>query len=127
MQQQAGHRLVDAALDRTRVVVDRHAEFAQRVQHAEALRDLLETAAGDAAHQHRIGQLAAEARQRQAVPRQRSVDSAVGQVDAAADSAALAQRGLQLARVPADLVGHDRNTNQLIHHCCNSAMSMPPA
>ena len=61
MQQQAGHRLVDAALDGARVVVDRHAEFAQRMQHAEPLGHLLEAAAGDAAHQRRVGQLAAEA------------------------------------------------------------------
>ena len=67
----SGHRLVDAALDRARVVVDRHAELAQRVQHAEAQGHLLEAAAGDAAHDHRIGQPAAEAGDHQAVPAQR--------------------------------------------------------
>ena len=56
VQQQAGHRLVDAALDRAGVVVDGHAEFAQRMQNAEPLRHLLEGAARDAAHERRVGQ-----------------------------------------------------------------------
>ena len=41
-EQEAGHRLVDAALDRARVVPHRHAEFAQRMEHAEPQRDRLE-------------------------------------------------------------------------------------
>ena len=61
--QQAGHRLVDAALDGARVVVDGHAQFAQRVQDAQPHRHLLEAAAGDAAHQDGVGQPVAVARQ----------------------------------------------------------------
>ena len=119
MQQQAGHRFVDAAFDRTRVVVDRHAEFAQGMQHAEPLGDLLEATARDAAHQHRVGQGAAEAGNDQAVPGRRGVDVAVRQIDAAANAAACPQGRLQLARVPAGLVGHDGHGQTRHHASCS--------
>ena len=132
MQQQAGHRLVDAALDGARIVVDRHAELAQRMQHTQPLGHLLEAAAGDAAHQHGVRQSVAEAGQHEAVPGLRGVDAAVGEIDAATRRAALAQRALQLARVPADAVGHDGHARAaaaahgVIHAARSRSMRRPP-
>ena len=53
----------------------------------EALGHLLEAAAGDAAHEHGVGQRGAEARQHEAVPGVAGVDAAVGEIEAAADRA----------------------------------------
>ena len=137
MQQQAGHGFVNTALDGPAVVVDRHTQLAQRVQHTQPLGHLLEAAAGQAAHQHRVGQISAKARQHQAVPggpaMASAIDVAVGQIDAAPRGAALAQRGLQLAGVPADLVGHDGQAQaghrhaSCSHNWRSSAMSGAPA
>ena len=60
-EQEARHRLVDAALDRARVVPHHDAELAQRMQDAEPHRHRLEAAARDGADQHGVGQPIAEA------------------------------------------------------------------
>ena len=51
--------------------------------YAEALGDLLERAAGNAAHERRVGQLAPEPGDDEAVPRGAGVDVAIGQIDTA--------------------------------------------
>ena len=55
-QKEAGHRFVDAALDRLRRIDHRHTQQPQRVQHAQAQGNLLERAGGHRPHDHGVGQ-----------------------------------------------------------------------
>lgn len=125
VQQEARHRFVDAALDRTRIVVDRHAGFAQRMQDAQTQRHLLEGAARDAAHEHGIRQRASEAWHDESVRLPCRIDAAIREIDAARVDTACAKRFFQAARVPAGFVGHDRDARAR-RRKCHGATDRPP-
>ena len=61
LEQECGRRFIDAAFDDAGVVPYAHAAFAQRMQDAEAERDLFKAAGGNGADEGAIGQVAIEA------------------------------------------------------------------
>ena len=105
-QAQRGQALVHRAFDGPPVVVDRNAEIAQRVQHVQVEHHLCQGAAGHPAYEHRIRRPVLEARQDHRVGRIQGQRGGAQRHESAAH-AAFGERALQLAAVPARVVGND--------------------
>src|SRR5207302_6197365 len=111
-QQKGRHRLVDAALDGPSIVVNGHSQLAQRMQHRQAQRDLLEGTGLDASNEYRVGLPLAESGHLYPRLRAFQVDPAVRQARESTLHAQRKKSALQLAAMPAGLVGQDRNAQR---------------
>ena len=119
-QQRRGEELVDRPLDRARAVDDGHAPRHERVQHVDAEDHLLERAARDAAHDHRVAAFEAAHR-----------DVAVDAPDHAGHGheqvlvAARRERAGQLPRVPAAARPQDRDPQPQKERSSTSRLTRP--
>ena len=98
LEQERGHRLVDAAFDRLRGIPHRHAKPAQRMQHAETPGDRLERAGRNRAHEHGIRQRrrrSPESQARQALPVSKAIAASGTIVTTAPRRRSLAARPLE--------------------------------